>query len=148
MSSKRMWVFRSGKSTRKAESLMKEKIYSNQAPNAIGPYSQAIKVGDHLYLSGQLGLIPETGKLAEDFAAQCQQVFDNLNHICTAAGAQLADIVKLSVFLTNLEYFPELNAIMIQQLTEPYPARTVVEVAALPKGGMVMIDAVVYRPSF
>lgn len=127
---------------------MKEKIQSEDAPKAIGPYSQAIKAGEYLYLSGQLGLMPETGELAEGFSAQCQQIFANLQHICMAAGVSLADIVKLSVFLTDLTHFSELNAIMIQQLTEPYPARTVVEVAALPKGGMIMIDAVVYRSSF
>ena len=123
---------------------MKEKIQSDDAPKAIGPYSQAIRAKDFLYLSGQLGLIPQTGELAGDFRAQCQQIFDNLKHICMAAGVDLADIVKLNVFLTDLNHFSELNAIMSQQLTEPYPARTVVEVAALPKGGMMMIDAVVY----
>lgn len=89
---------------------------------------------------------PETGELAGDFSAQCQQVFTNLMHICRAAGVALADVVKLGVFLTDLTHFPELNVIMSQQMSEPYPARTVVEVAALPKNGIIMVDAVLYCP--
>jgi reactive intermediate/imine deaminase len=125
---------------------MKKIIYSPQAPAAAGTYSQAVRVGDIVYVSGQLGLVATTGELAIDFEAQCHEMFKNLRSICEAAGATLNDVVKISLFLTDLSYFTQLNEIMGQYIAEPYPARATVQVAALPKGGMVEADVVVYKP--
>lgn len=125
---------------------MKQIICSPDAPAAVGTYSQAVRAGDMVYISGQLGLIPATGELATGFEAQCHQMFKNLRCICEAAGASLNDVVKIGVFVTDLANFTRLNEIMGLYMMEPYPARAAVEVSALPKGGIVEADVVVYKP--
>ena len=118
-------------------------VKTEQAPQAIGTYSQAVKVGDTVYLSGQIPLVPETMELVEsDMEAQIRRVFANLQAVCAAAGGSLADIAKLNVFLTDLGHFPLVNQVMAEYFTEPYPARAAVGVAALPKGAQVEMDAV------
>ncbi|GAB0148663.1 MULTISPECIES: RidA family protein [Marichromatium] len=121
----------------------KRVISTDQAPQAIGTYSQAVRVGDTVYLSGQIPLVPETMTLVEgDIEAQVRRVFDNLTAVARAANGTLADIVKLNVFLTDLGHFPVVNQVMTEYFSEPYPARAVVGVAALPKGAGVEMDAV------
>ena len=123
--------------------MTKEIINTDQAPQAIGTYSQAIKVNDTVYLSGQIPLIPETMQLVEgDISAQITQVFNNLKAVAEAAGGNLSDIVKLNVFLVDLAHFPIVNEIMGRFFQAPYPARAAVGVAALPKGAQVEMDAV------
>ncbi len=118
-------------------------IHTNRAPKAIGTYSQAVKVGDTVYLSGQIPLVPETMELVQgDMSTQIRRVFDNLKAVAEAAGGTLADIVKLNVYLTDLGHFPLINQIMADYFQEPYPARAAVGVAALPKGAAVEMDAV------
>ena len=121
----------------------KVKVHSDQAPAAIGPYSQAIRAGDTVYLSGQIPLDPATGELVDgDFPALVEQVFDNLAAVAAAAGGSLDDIVKLNIFLTDLGQFGVVNSMMAERFAEPYPARATVQVAALPKGVPVEMDAV------
>lgn len=121
----------------------REFIKTDQAPQAIGTYSQAVNVDGTVYLSGQIPLIPETMELVDgDMAAQIRRVFDNLQAVCRAAGGSLEDIVKLNVFLTDLGNFPTVNEIMADYFSEPYPARAAIGVAALPKGAGVEMDAV------
>lgn len=118
-------------------------ISTPAAPQAIGTYSQAIKVDNTVYLSGQIPLDPETMEIVDgDISAQIHRVFDNLQAVAQAAGGELADIVKLNVYLTNLNDFPIVNEIMAKYFNEPYPARAAVGVAALPKGVSVEMDAV------
>jgi len=119
-------------------------IHTDHAPAAIGTYSQAVKVNNTVYLSGQIPLDPETMELvSEDIAAQISQVFDNLTAVCKAAGGDLSNIVKLNIFLTDLGHFPVVNEIMAQRFQEPYPARAAIGVRALPKGAMVEMDGIV-----
>src|SRR5579864_2346270 len=114
--------------------MIKEAIHTDQAPKAIGTYSQAIKVENMVYLSGQLPLDPKTMELVSgSFEAQATQVFENLSAVALAAKGSLNDIVKLNVYLTDLSHFSLVNQIMSRYLKEPYPARAVVGVAALPK---------------
>jgi reactive intermediate/imine deaminase len=121
----------------------KQIIRTDQAPQAIGTYSQAVKVGDTVYLSGQIPLVPETMELVGgDTEASVRRVFDNLAAVARAAGASLADVVKLNVFLTDLSHFPLVNQVMADYFTEPYPARAAIGVAALPMGAVVEMDAV------
>jgi reactive intermediate/imine deaminase len=123
--------------------MKREVISSNNAPQAIGPYSQAVKVGDTVYLAGQIPLVPETMALENgDMRAQIRRVFENLAAVAKAAGGGLADVVKLNVYLTDLGHFPLVNEVMAQYFREPYPARAAVGVAALPKGAAVEMDAV------
>lgn len=118
-------------------------VQSNNAPAAIGPYSQAVKVGNTVYLSGQIPLDPATGDVvAGDFRALVNQVFDNLTAVAEAAGGSLADVVKLNIFLTDLGQFGVVNELMAERFSEPYPARATIEVSALPKGVPVEMDAV------
>lgn len=118
-------------------------ISTKSAPQAIGTYSQAVKVGDTVYLSGQIPLVPETGALETgDMRAQIRRVFENLSAVAKAAGGSLHDVVKLNVFLTDLGNFPLVNEVMARYFREPYPARAAVGVAALPKGVAVEMDAV------
>ena len=125
--------------------MSKEIIETKQAPQAIGTYSQAIKVDHTVYLSGQIPLVPATMTVIDgDIAAQITQVFDNLQAVARAAGGDLADIVKLNVFLTDLSNFPLVNEIMGRYFQAPYPARAVVGVAALPKGVGVEMDAIMF----
>lgn len=118
-------------------------IQTTQAPQAIGPYSQAIKVNGSVYLSGQIPLDPKTMELVSgDFDAQAEQVFDNLAAICSAAGGSLQNIVKLNIYLTDLGHFTAVNTIMAKYFTEPYPARAALGVAALPRNAQIEIDGV------
>jgi reactive intermediate/imine deaminase len=117
-------------------------ISTDGAPKAIGTYSQAIKVGETVYLSGQIGLDPATMHLVEGIEAQVRRVFDNLSAVTEAAGGSLADIVKLNIFLTDLGHFALVNSIMAEYFKEPYPARAAVGVASLPRGALVEADAV------
>jgi len=118
-------------------------ISTERAPKAIGTYSQAVKVGDTVYLSGQIPLVPETMELVQgDMSAQIRRVFDNLQAVAEAAGGSLTDVVKLNVYLTDLGHFPLINQVMAEYFQEPYPARAAVGVAALPKGAAVEMDAV------
>ena len=118
-------------------------IHTDQAPAAIGTYSQAVKVNNTVYLSGQIPLDPETMEIVSDgIAAQISQVFDNLTAVCDAAGGDLSSIVKLNIFLTDLSNFPIVNEIMGQYFEEPYPARAAIGVRALPKGSKVEMDGI------
>ncbi|GGX67947.1 RidA family protein [Saccharospirillum salsuginis] len=122
----------------------KSVISTDQAPAAIGPYSQAIKMGDTVYLSGQIPLDPESMTLVEgDISAQVHQVFKNLTAVCEAAGGTLQDIVKLNIFLTDLSHFGTVNDIMTEYFKQPYPARAAIGVAELPKGAQVEMDGIV-----
>jgi reactive intermediate/imine deaminase len=123
--------------------MKKEIIQTNEAPRAIGTYSQAVKAGNTVYLSGQIPLDPASGEMVTgEVRAQITRVFDNLVAVARAAGGSLQDVVKLNVFLTDLKNFPQVNEIMAQYFKEPYPARAVVGVAALPRAAQVEMDAV------
>lgn len=127
--------------------ITKEIIHTPHAPQAIGTYSQAVKVNRTVYLSGQIPLIPATMTMVEgDINAQITQVFENLKAVAQAAGGELSDIVKLNVFLTDLAHFPIVNEIMGQYFHEPYPARAAIGVAALPKGAGVEMDGIMELP--
>lgn len=118
-------------------------IHSDQAPEAIGPYSQAVKVDNTVYLSGQIALNPETMALVEGgFEAQAEQVFKNLAAVCEAANGDLRRVVKLNFYLTDLDNFPALNEVMARHLKQPYPARAAIGVTQLPKGALVEADGV------
>ncbi len=123
--------------------MSREIIHTERAPQAIGTYSQAVKTGSTVYLSGQIPLVPETMELvAGDMAAQIRRVFDNLRAVAQAAGGDLGDIAKLNIFLTDLGHFPLVNEIMAEYFSEPFPARAAIGVAALPKGAGVEMDAI------
>ncbi|MDD5365284.1 MAG: RidA family protein [Gallionellaceae bacterium] len=120
----------------------KEIIATGDAPQAIGTYSQAVKAGNTVYLSGQIGLDPASMQLVDGIEAQIHRVFENLRAVAGAAGGSLADVVKLNVFLTDLGHFAKVNEIMAQYFAQPYPARAAVGVASLPRGAMVEADGV------
>lgn len=121
----------------------KEIIQTDSAPKAIGTYSQAVKVGDTVYLSGQIPLVPSTMEVVSgDMEAQIRQVFDNLKAVAEAAGGNLADIAKLNIFLTDLSHFALVNEVMADYFQQPYPARAAVGVASLPKDVPVEMDAI------
>ena len=123
-------------------------VATDKAPQAIGTYSQAIRAGDTVYLSGQIPLVPATMTMVTgDMRAQITQVFDNLKAVAEAAGGSLADTVKLNVFLTDLSHFSLVNEVMATYFREPYPARAAVGVAALPRGATVEMDAVLVLAS-
>ena len=122
--------------------MTKQIIHTSSAPAAIGPYSQAVKVGNMVFTSGQLGLDPVTGELASGIEAQTHQAFKNLEAILKEAGGSLASVVKFTLFLTDLADFAAVNAIMAQYVPEPFPARSTVGVASLPKGGIFEIEAI------
>ncbi len=123
--------------------MIKQIIQTDKAPQAIGTYSQAVKVDHTVYLSGQIPLVPETMTIVEgDISAQITQVFDNLQAVAEAAGGDFSDIVKLNIFLTDLANFPLVNEIMGYYFQEPYPARAAIGVAALPKAADVEMDAI------
>jgi len=123
--------------------MAKQIIQTDKAPQAIGTYSQAVRVDRTVYLSGQIPLVPETMTIIEgDISAQITQVFDNLQAVAEAAGGDFSDIVKLNVFLTDLAHFPLVNEIMGRYFQAPYPARAAIGVAALPKAADVEMDAV------
>ncbi|MBJ91650.1 MAG: reactive intermediate/imine deaminase [Alteromonadaceae bacterium] len=123
-------------------------IRTNDAPKAIGTYSQAVKIGTTVYLSGQIPLVPSTMQMvSDDFAEQTHQVFKNLAAVCEAAGGGLNDMVKVNIFLTDLSQFATVNEIMSQYFVEPYPARAAVQVSALPRASQIEIDGVMEVPS-
>lgn len=123
-------------------------IHSNQAPEAIGTYSQAIKCGTTIYLSGQIPLDPETMQLcSDDIKLQITQVLENLSAVCEAAGGSLTNIVKLNVYLTDLNHFPLINEAMSRYFIDPYPARAAIGVSALPRGAKVEMDGIMVLPS-
>ncbi len=119
-------------------------IQTAKAPAAIGPYSQAIQAGNIIFLSGQIGLDPTTNTLvSDDCEAQLQQIFKNMNEVITAAGANFSQVVKLTVYLKDLNHFSIVNDMMKTIFKEPYPARTTIEVSGLPKNALVELDAMV-----
>ena len=123
--------------------MQREIIFTEDAPQAIGTYSQAVRVGNTVYLSGQIPLIPETMELIEgDITNQIKRVFMNLAAVAKATGGTLTNINKLNIYLTDLSNFPLINEIMAEYFSEPYPARAVVGVASLPKGAMIEMDAI------
>jgi reactive intermediate/imine deaminase len=120
----------------------KEAIHSKHAPAALGPYSQGVRAGNTVYLSGQIGLDPPTGNLVEGIDAQTHQVFKNLRAVAQAAGGELADIVKLTIMLADLADFAKVNEIMATYFKAPYPARATYQVAALPKGARIEVEGI------
>lgn len=122
--------------------MIRQPIHTDDAPQAIGTYSQAVRAGSAVYLSGQIGLDPKTMVLVDGIEAQIQQVFRNLQAVARAAGATLDDAVKVNVFLTDLAHFARVNEAMAQYFSQPYPARAAVGVAALPRGALIEIEAV------
>lgn len=125
--------------------MTKHPVHTSNAPQAIGTYSQAIRAGGTIYLSGQIGLDPATMAVVDGIEAQIHQVFRNLQAVAAAAGASLDDAAKLTVFLTDLANFAKLNEIMSQYLKQPYPARSAVGVSQLPRGALVEIEAVLVK---
>lgn len=118
-------------------------IFSDRAPRAIGPYSQAVRAGNTVYLSGQIPLDPKTGELVSgDFALETRRVFDNLKAVAETAGDGFKDVVRVTIYLTDLADFPKVNEIMAEYFKEPYPARVTIGVASLPRGARVEIDAI------
>ena len=118
-------------------------IATDQAPAAIGPYSQAVRKGSFVFLSGQIPLDPATGQLVEgDIVAQTRQVFDNLRAVCAAAGGSFNDVVRVGIYLTDLGEFAAVNAVMAEQFEAPFPARSTIEVSGLPRGARVEVDAI------
>ena len=126
--------------------MSRQVIHTEQAPAAVGPYSQAVRHGDLVFLSGQVGLDPATGKLVEGgVEAQARQVFRNLAAVCQAAGGELDDLVKVNIYLTDMANFAAVNAVMAEHFTQPYPARATVSVVALPVGAEVEVEGVLGR---
>ena len=122
---------------------MKKPIFTNNAPKAIGPYSQAIQWGDVVFVSGQIPLIPASGKLNnKTFNDQASQVIDNLEAICKEAGGDLNNILKLTIYLTDLTKFDAVNEIMSKRFSKPFPARATLEISKLPKGVDIEVDAI------
>ena len=123
--------------------MTKQTIHSDNAPAALGTYSQAVKVGQFVFMSGQVPLVPETMEVVDgDFAARARQVFDNLKAVAEEAGGSLNDAVKLTIFLTDLGNFATVNEVMAEYCDKPYPARAAVQVSALPKGVDIEADAI------
>jgi reactive intermediate/imine deaminase len=123
---------------------MKTPIQTRDAPEAIGTYSQAVRAGDSVYLSGQIGLDPATMQLAEGVEGQAHRAFRNLAAVAAAAGLNLDHAVRMTVYLTDLAHFARVNEIMAQYVREPYPARAAVGVAGLPRGALIEIDAILH----
>jgi reactive intermediate/imine deaminase len=123
--------------------MRRRNIHTNAAPAAIGPYSQAVRAGDTVYLSGQIGLDPATGTLREGIEAQAHQVFANLKAVTEASGGSLDDVVKLSVLLADLGDFAKVNEIMASFFKPPYPARATYQVAGLPRGARIEVEGIV-----
>jgi reactive intermediate/imine deaminase len=121
---------------------MKQTIHTADAPQAIGTYSQAVRCGDTVYLSGQIGLDPQTMQMVEGIEAQIVRVFENLKAVAVAAGGSLDHAVRVTVYLTDLAHFARVNETMAKYFREPYPARAAVGVASLPRGALVEIDAI------
>ena len=127
--------------------MTKKAISSSDAPAALGPYSQAIRAGNTVYLSGQLGLDPKSASLVGGIEAQTHQVFKNLRAVAAAAGGSLNDMVKLSILMQNLGDFAKVNEIMSSYFTQPYPARATYQVAALPKAALIEIEGILVLPA-
>jgi reactive intermediate/imine deaminase len=126
---------------------MKKPIHTQAAPQAIGPYSQAIQAGDTVYFSGQIPLDPTTMTLvSDDFRAQAQQVFSNIKTVAAAAGGDMTAIVKLTIYVIDLAHFPIVNEVMSEYFSEPYPARTTIQVSALPKNALIEVDTIMVTP--
>lgn len=123
---------------------MTKEIYTDKAPAAIGPYSQAIQAGDFLYVSGQVGINPETGDVSGGIEAQTKQVMENLKAILTEANTSFSDVVKFTIYMQSMDNFATVNEIYGGFLEKPYPARATFEISRLPKDALVEIDAVVY----
>lgn len=122
-------------------------IQTDNAPAAIGTYSQAVKAGSTVYLSGQIPLVPSSMEMvSEDFAEQAVQVFENLKSVCAAAGGDMSHLVKVNIFLIDLGHFATVNEIMAKYFSQPYPARAAIGVAQLPKGAQIEIDGVMVLP--
>ena len=119
-------------------------IHTDAAPKAIGTYSQAVHVGNAVYFAGQIGLDPKTMQMVDGIDAQIHRVFDNLKAVAEAAGGSLNDVVRFTVYLTDLKHFAKVNEIMATYLKEPYPARAAVGVASLPRDALVEIDAIMH----
>jgi reactive intermediate/imine deaminase len=119
-------------------------IATTDAPAAIGPYSQAVRAGDTVYLSGQIPLDPKTMQIVEGFENQVRQVFDNLEAVCKAAGGSFAQVVRVTIFLVDLGKFGVVNEMMAARFTQPFPARVTIGVASLPRGAQVEIDAILH----
>jgi 2-iminobutanoate/2-iminopropanoate deaminase len=128
----------------KSGDLVKQAISTTAAPAALGPYSQAIRAGDFIFCSGQVGLDPATGALREGLVAQAEQVLDNLAAVLAAAGASFADVVKTTLFLADMADFATVNAIYGKRFADNPPARATLQAVALPKGGLVAIDVIAY----
>lgn len=127
--------------------MAKTVVFTDKAPRAIGPYSQAVRAGNAVYLSGQIPLEPKSGELVTgDIGQQARRVFDNLQAVAEAAGDGLKDVVRVTVYLTDLGNFAKVNEIMADYFKEPYPARATVGVAALPRGAQIEVDAVMVLP--
>ena len=126
--------------------MSKDAIQSPAAPAAIGPYSQAIRAGNTVYLSGQIGLDPATGQMVEGLEAQAHRVFANLRAVAAAAGGSLDDFVKVSILMADLAGFAKVNEIMAGYFRQPYPARATYQVAALPRGGLIEVEAIMVLP--
>ncbi|GGN19637.1 MULTISPECIES: RidA family protein [Marinomonas] len=123
--------------------MSKQVIHTENAPAAIGPYSQAVRAGNTVYLSGQIPLVPETMEvISEDIVEQTTQVFKNLQAVCEAAGGSLENVVKFNIFMTDLSNFATVNEVMMQFVKQPYPARAAMGVRALPKGVQVEIEGI------
>lgn len=123
-------------------------ISTEDAPQAIGTYSQAVKIGHTVYLSGQIPLDPKTMEMVQDdFETEARRVFDNVSAVCKAAGGTIQDMVKVNIFLIDLDHFATVNKIMAEYFEQPYPARAAIQVAALPKGANIEIDGVMEVPS-
>lgn len=122
--------------------MAKQPVHSNDAPQAIGPYSQAVRCGRTVYLSGQIGLDPASMQMVDGIDAQTKRVFDNLDAVARAAGGTLDGVARLTIYLTDLGNFARVNEIMASRFSEPYPARVTIGVASLPRGALVEIDAI------
>jgi reactive intermediate/imine deaminase len=123
--------------------MSRQSIHTDAAPAAIGPYSQAVRSGQMVFLSGQIPLDPATGALVEgDISAQAKRAFDNLKAVCQAAGGSLDSVVRIGLYVTDLGDFAAVNAVMAEYFSAPYPARSTIEVSALPKGATVEVDAI------
>jgi len=127
---------------------MKSIVKTEQAPSAIGTYSQAVKVNSTVYLSGQIPLVPATMEIVStDFAEQAEQVFKNLSAVCQAAGGEINNMVKVNIFMTDLNNFATVNEVMSRYFNEPYPARAAIEISKLPKGVDIEIDGIMELPT-
>ncbi|WP_010097718.1 RidA family protein [Ornithinibacillus scapharcae] len=124
---------------------MVKEVFTEKAPAAIGPYSQAIEVGNLLFVSGQIGINPETGEVVTGIEAQTKQVMENLKHIIDQAGADFSQVAKFTIYLSSMDDFATINEIYGGYLTKPYPARATIEVSRLPKDVLVEIDAIVVK---